>query len=136
MCICDWRGLSGWRCVGPSSHISLLRFQVLPLPPTVLSSQIIKREFQSYSTQIQIGTCFVLACFKVYSATMATMLAVFVPQTCPPTPAEPYSHLCTIQENFFGISTFNKIVLGVNFFCFASFIVCELVLFRREVWCG
>lgn len=94
--------------------------------------QIIKREFQNYSTQIQIGTVLAMACLKAYGATMSTMLAVFVPQTCPPTAEIPYKHLCTIHENFYGITNFNKVVLAVNFTCFACFILCEAVLFRRE----
>lgn len=63
---------------------------------------------------------------------MATMLAVFVPQTCPPTPDDPLPHLCSIRENFYGISHFNQAVLAVNLACFVAFIACEAVIFRRE----
>lgn len=99
-----------------------------------LDFQVVKKEFESRADEIQIVSCLVNACLKLYGALMATMLAVFVPQTCPPSERYNEYHTCTIHENFVGITPYNKIVLAMNFFCFLFFVGCEAVLFRREVW--
>jgi hypothetical protein len=45
----------------------------------------------------------------VYASVMASLLSVFVPQLCPPTELDPLPHVCTTRENFFDLSSYNKV---------------------------
>jgi hypothetical protein len=69
-----------------------------------------------------------------YVGTMASMLAIFVPQTCPPTPAEPIEHTCNLYENTHDLSLLNQVVLGLNALTLVMMLLTEYSVFRRETW--
>lgn len=79
----------------------------------------------------------------MFRLSMATMLAVFVPQLCPGAEEEAAQgnfgcthelvpHDCTFQENFVCLSQFNKVVLSWNFICLGLLVFHYFLVWRRE----
>jgi len=99
-------------------------------------------------------------CVDMFKLSMASMLAVFVPQKCPglhpddcltDSPADPslcpgvgqdpevvgcttekFSHDCTFEENFICLTELNKFVLAWNFISLAVLIFHYFLVWRRE----
>ena len=69
-----------------------------------------------------------------YVGTMAAMLAIFVPQRCPPTESQPTEHTCNLYENTHDLSLFNQAVLAVNAITLVMMLLTEISVFRREKW--
>ena len=69
-----------------------------------------------------------------YVGTMAAMLAIFVPQKCPPTATNPTIHTCNIYDNITDLTPFNKAVLALNAFTLIMMLLTEYSVFRRETW--
>jgi len=97
-------------------------------------------------------------CVDMFKLSMASMLAVFVPQKCPglhpddcktdPTgplctvddpevvgcTTEKFSHDCTFEENFICLTEYNKFVLAWNFLCLFALIGHYFLVWRREAF--
>ena len=69
-----------------------------------------------------------------YVGTMAAMLAIFVPQRCPPTALSPSYHTCNLYENTHDLSLLNQAVLAFNGMTLIMMLLTELSVFRREKW--
>ena len=69
-----------------------------------------------------------------YVGTMAAMLAIFVPQRCPPTALTPSYHTCNLYENTHDLSLLNQAVLAFNGMTLIMMLLTELSVFRREKW--
>lgn len=62
--------------------------------------------------------------FKVI---MASLLSIFVPQAC-------NDHLCSMEENFTNLITYNKFVIAFNFTTLFYFIILYYYEIKREYW--
>ena len=69
-----------------------------------------------------------------YVGTMASMLAIFVPQICPATPEEPIPHTCNLYENTHDLTLLNQAVLALNALTLVMMLLTEYSVFRRETW--
>ena len=69
-----------------------------------------------------------------YVGTMAAMLAIFVPQRCPPTALIPTPHTCNLYENTHDLSLLNRAVLFFNGATLVMMLLTEMSVFRREKW--
>ena len=69
-----------------------------------------------------------------YVGTMAAMLAIFVPQKCPPTALVPTAHTCNLYENTHDLSLLNRAVLFFNGLTLIMMLLTEMSVFRREKW--
>lgn len=69
---------------------------------------------------------------NAFKVVMATLLAVFVPQTCPPSPTNPEKHDCTMEENFTDLTSFNKVALAFNFIALGFILLMFYIVWIRE----
>ena len=70
----------------------------------------------------------------LYSAVLASLLGIFVPQTCPPTAAMPQSHVCSTAENLLPQSQLNGAVLAFNFITLLCVLAAQFFFGYREYW--
>ena len=70
----------------------------------------------------------------MYVGVIASMLTVFVPQKCPPTPLVSDFHTCTLNEIFGLIKSdgFEQAVFVLNLFTLILVVLTEYMLFHRE----
>ena len=85
--------------------------------------------------RIASGILFVAQAAGIYAFVMASLLSVFVPQTCPATTSIPEPHACTTHENFFNLSSYNKAVLAVNFVTLGLLVFTQWFFAYREYFC-
>jgi hypothetical protein len=71
----------------------------------------------------------------LYAAVLASMLGLFVPQSCPPTAALPQWHVCSVSENLVPQSQLNGAVLGANFVTLFLVLAGQAFFGYREWWC-
>jgi len=84
-------------------------------------------------TEDQKQTFFSIFTFLVetFKIIMASLLSVFVPQKC----TNHVDNLCTLYDNFFDLTEYNKVVLGINFTTLFGFLILYIIEFKREKWC-
>jgi hypothetical protein len=88
-------------------------------------------------TQDRIATIILFATQSagLYAFVMASLLSVFVPQTCPATSQISQPHACSTHENFHDLSTYNKVTLAFNFFTLGMLVITQLFFISREYFC-
>jgi len=67
-----------------------------------------------------------------YVGLMASLLVVFVPQTCPPSASYATEHTCTLYENTHHLSHYDAAALALNLFTLFLVLLTETLVFRRE----
>eukprot|EP00762_Andalucia_godoyi_P007146 ANDGO_01903.mRNA.1 hypothetical protein len=78
---------------------------------------------------IQLGMSIFKSLVSLYMILMGTLLAVFVPQSCP----ENGGDTCSLDQQFTDLTAFNKAVLGINFIAlFWVLSLRALILFRER----
>jgi hypothetical protein len=82
-------------------------------------------------------TAVLLLVLRAFNVVMATLLAVFVPQTCPGVPNSPdialrENHDCTMEENFTDLILLNKWALAINFVSLSAYLALFFIQYKRE----
>jgi hypothetical protein len=62
-----------------------------------------------------------------FKIVMATLLSIFVPQGC-------NNQLCSMHDNFYNVTDYNKFVIAFNFFTLFYFIILYKIELDREQW--
>lgn len=95
------------------------------------------------SPAMKLFTDTIALIIDMFRLAMASLLSVFVPQTCPGAidaekegyfgcTREVIAHDCTFTENFICLTTFNKMVLSWNFICLGVLVFHYFLVWRRE----
>lgn len=83
--------------------------------------------YVSDENNYQKFSSFILMIIELFKIALACMLSVFVPQSC-------NGKLCTPEDNFRDLTTFNVVVLAYNFVTLAIFILAYVYEMKREYW--
>jgi len=82
--------------------------------------------------RLQILRVIAYSIIYIYKFTLASMLAIFVPQNCSNIDS---NTPCSLSDNIFNITLYNKVVLIFNFITLSIFSVTVVVEFYREIYC-
>lgn len=88
--------------------------------------------FISENTRMRLKTV-VLFGFNGFKTAMATLLVLFVHQVCPNKSGEAVT--CTLQDNLTDLTTWNTVVLALNFITLAVFMGMYVLELYKENWC-
>jgi hypothetical protein len=127
--------------------------EVIMMKPDMAAMKKYKslRDLAPESPMVTLAQDTFALCIDMFKLCMASMLCVFVPQSCPASekydPADPSasigntcdgctcevtSHDCTFEENFRCLITLNKFTLAWNFICLGLLIFHYFLVWRRE----
>jgi len=119
-----------------------------------LEKEVVSPDFKLYSAQDQAealedlavtqgaieakenrlnGAMALIGCIHgCYVGLMASLLVVFVPQTCPRSASYALEHTCTLYENTHNLSQYEATALALNIFTLFLVLLTETLVFRRE----